>query len=96
MISGRLCVCGVPIPESHVLCRACQKIYTLRRRLWPEWLHEWMKNYQVEIDYERSRPASLDEIMSRQARVDNGGLKRGERRALERRLETAAKAVLGV
>ncbi len=52
MISGRLCVCGVPIPESHVLCRACQKIYTLRRRLWPEWLHEWMKSYRREIDYE--------------------------------------------
>jgi len=71
-ISGRLCVCGVPIPESHVLCHACQEIYTLRRELWPEWLHDWMDNYQAEIEYERSGPESLDEIMSRQSRVDNG------------------------
>lgn len=59
MIMQRQCVCGVPISANTCLCRNCREDYTLDRKLWPEWLRVWMKNYQDELDYERRHGISM-------------------------------------
>lgn len=55
----RYCVCGIPIQNGYCLCIECRKLYGLDRKEWPEWLREWMKSYQAELQYERRHDNDL-------------------------------------
>lgn len=50
----RYCICGQYIKSSYQLCAKCFKLYGRDRKVWPEWLQEWLKSYQAELDRERN------------------------------------------
>jgi hypothetical protein len=50
----RQCVCGEQIEPCLNLCDKCKHKYGSKQATWPEWLSNWMKNYQKELNYERN------------------------------------------
>ena len=48
----RYCVCGKKIWKDKTLCVDCMHKYGLDREAWPEWLRDWAKSIQKEMNYE--------------------------------------------
>ena len=62
----RYCTCGVPIPTNRIFCVDCHLMYGKDRTKWPDWLIDWVRNYQKELDYENqasNREMSYPESM---------------------------------
>ncbi len=57
----RNCVCGKPIPHNRQLCASCIEKYGSDSSKWDEWLLDWMRSYQAELNQERDyRHLSID------------------------------------
>lgn len=50
----RYCVCGEKIKLKQELCAACYATYGKDRVEWPEWLQDWIKSTQNELNDERN------------------------------------------
>lgn len=50
----RYCVCGQKIKLKQELCAACYAEYGQDRAQWPEWLQDWIKSAQNELNDERN------------------------------------------
>lgn len=60
----RQCICGVPIRMDRELCICCLELYGKRRKDRPEWVNDWLRSYQRELEYEQKHPTlSLDAIL---------------------------------
>lgn len=53
-MNKRYCACGKKIPQYFNICGECAKKYGTNHSDWPEWLRDWVKMYQSELDYERN------------------------------------------
>jgi len=49
----RNCVCGKQIPHNRQLCASCIIEYGSDQTKWDEWLKDWMRGYQTELNCER-------------------------------------------
>jgi len=50
----RKCVCGRTIDVDSQLCSKHKKEFGTDSAKWPEWLKDWIKNYQRELDQEKN------------------------------------------
>lgn len=50
----RYCICGKFIWKNKSLCEDCVKKYGSDRTKWKQWLIDWVKSSQKELDYENN------------------------------------------